>query len=106
VTLLQRILLYVCAVLLLVPPAIAQVNDASLTGIVADQSQAAVANATVTARNEATNFTQVVQTDSSGYYSFLSLPIGSYVVTVQQISSPSLRRFFSRLRRRLGTTSR
>jgi hypothetical protein len=84
VTLLQRILLYVCAVLLLVPPAIAQVNDASLTGIVADQSQAAVANATVTARNQATNFTQVVQTDSSGYYSFLSLPIGSYVVTVKQ----------------------
>jgi Carboxypeptidase regulatory-like domain/TonB-dependent Receptor Plug Domain len=81
---LQRILLYVCVVLLLVSPAIAQVNDASLTGIVADQSQAAIANATVTARNQATNFTQVVQTDASGYYSFLSLPIGSYVVTVKQ----------------------
>jgi carboxypeptidase family protein/TonB-dependent receptor-like protein len=85
VTSLQRILLYVCAVLLLVPPAIAQVNDASLTGIVADQSQAAIANATVTARNQATNFTQVAETDASGYYSFLSLPIGSYVVTVKQI---------------------
>jgi len=43
-----------------------------------------VADATVTAQNQATNFTQVAHTDASGYYSFLSLPIGTYAVTAKQ----------------------
>ena len=60
-----------------------QGTEASLTGLVTDQSQSAVANVKVTARNKSTNYSQEVRTDASGIYSFLSLPIGNYAVTVE-----------------------
>lgn len=60
-----------------------QGTDASLTGLVTDQSKSAVANVKVTARNKSTNYSQEVRTDASGTYSFLSLPIGNYAVTVE-----------------------
>src|SRR3981189_1116700 len=80
----RHYLVFASALVLSAWPLLAQVNDASLTGLITDQSQAAVANATVTAQNQAMNFTQVARTDASGYYSFLALPIGTYVVTVKQ----------------------
>jgi len=80
----RNYLVFAFALMLSAWPLLAQVNDASLTGLITDQSQAAVANATVTAQNQAMNFTQVARTDASGYYSFLALPIGTYVVTVKQ----------------------
>ena len=61
-----------------------QGTDASLTGIVTDPSHAAVASAKVTARNKSTNWSQTVTTEDSGFYSFLNLPIGPYVITVEQ----------------------
>lgn len=64
--------------------ALGQGNDASLTGTVMDPSHAAIANATVTARNKSTNFVQQVNTDTSGLYSFLSLPIGHYTISAEQ----------------------
>ena len=60
-----------------------QGTEASLTGLVTDQSKSAVANVKVTARNKSTNYSQEVRTDASGIYSFLSLPIGNYAVTVE-----------------------
>src|SRR5437016_4966288 len=80
----RRYLVFVFALMASALPLLAQVNDATLNGLITDQSQAAVADATVTAQNQATNFTQVAHTDASGYYSFLSLPIGTYAVTAKQ----------------------
>lgn len=62
----------------------AQVDSASLTGLVVDPSQAAVRGASVTAANQATGFERSTTTDESGYYIFPSLPIGPYKVTVGQ----------------------
>jgi hypothetical protein len=60
----------------------AQVDTASLTGLVTDPSRAVVANAEVTARNTATNIEYSAATAESGFYRFASLPAGSYTITV------------------------
>jgi hypothetical protein len=60
-----------------------QSNAADLQGAVRDPSGAAVAGATVTARNLATNLTRTATTDSDGMYQILSLPPGSYEVTAE-----------------------
>ena len=61
----------------------AQVNTASLTGLVSDPTGAAVTGANVTAKNRATNVETSATTDSSGYYTFASLPVGGYTLTVE-----------------------
>ncbi|MGC2401120.1 MAG: carboxypeptidase regulatory-like domain-containing protein [Acidobacteriaceae bacterium] len=61
----------------------AQVNTASLTGLVTDPSGAVVPNATATATSAATGYERKVNTDSAGYYSFQNLPIGQYTVRVE-----------------------
>src|SRR5882724_4851570 len=61
----------------------AQVNTASLTGLVADPNGAAISNASVRAKNNSTNVEHTVTTDSSGYYTFASLPVGTYTVTAE-----------------------
>src|SRR4051794_23709204 len=62
----------------------AQVNTASLTGLVSDPSGAAIADAKVTATNSATNLQQSATTTSSGYFTFATLPTGDYKVTVEK----------------------
>jgi hypothetical protein len=61
----------------------AQVNTASLTGQVTDATGAVIPNASVTAKNKATAAERSTNTDSSGYYTFSSLPVGVYSVTVE-----------------------
>ncbi|HXF05827.1 MAG TPA: TonB-dependent receptor [Blastocatellia bacterium] len=61
----------------------AQVHTASLTGLVTDPAGAVVASAQVKARNKATNVEWETTTDASGYYTFASLPIGTYTITVE-----------------------
>src|SRR6266481_3721534 len=61
----------------------AQVNTASLTGLVTDPNGAVVANAAVTSKNKATNVESSVTTDASGYYTFASLPVGAYTLGVE-----------------------
>jgi len=61
----------------------AQVNTASLTGLVSDPTGAAVTGANVTAKNRATNVETSATTDASGYYTFASLPVGGYTLTVE-----------------------
>ncbi len=61
----------------------AQVSTASLTGLVTDPQGGAVPNAAVKVTSKATNLSQSTQTNSSGYYTFASLPIGAYAVTVE-----------------------
>ena len=76
----------VCMLLLcvsLVVQGSAQVHTASLTGLVADSTGGVVDNAVVTAKNKATGFENSAKTDSSGYYTFASLPVGTYTLTVE-----------------------
>src|SRR5207249_6628369 len=60
----------------------AQSNAADLQGVVRDPSSAVVANATVTARNPATNFSRDVTTNDEGFYKIINLPPGEYEITV------------------------
>src|ERR671921_132590 len=62
----------------------AQVNSASVTGLVTDAAGAVVPNASVTLKNKATNAETTATTDSSGYYTFASVPVGEYNVTVER----------------------
>jgi hypothetical protein len=61
-----------------------QAGVAALSGLVTDTSQAIVPGTKVTATKEATGFSRSTVTDGSGYYSFSSLPIGKYDLTVAQ----------------------
>lgn len=54
----------------------------TLTGVVNDPSGALVANAKVTLRDADSGSTRDTVTDSDGYYTFASVPVGTYVLTV------------------------
>jgi len=56
----------------------AQTITGAFTGTLSDQSGAVVPNAKVTATNAGTNVTYSAQSNDSGVYSLLFLPIGSY----------------------------
>jgi Carboxypeptidase regulatory-like domain len=60
----------------------AQSNAADLQGFVRDPSTAVVTNATVTARNLATNLSRTATTNGDGFYKIVNLAPGSYEVTV------------------------
>ncbi len=81
---LTRSLAFFCLLCLgLAAQAAAQVNTASLTGLVTDPAGASAANATVRAKNNATNVEYTATTDASGYYNFASLPVGAYTIAVE-----------------------
>src|SRR6266511_349697 len=61
----------------------AQSDAADLRGFVHDQQNAVVPNATVTARNPATNTSRTVTSNESGFYQILNLPPGDYELTVE-----------------------
>ena len=62
-------------------PISAQVN-ASIKGAITDPSGAAVASATVTARNTETSVFRTTSSEADGTYLLLALPVGSYQITV------------------------
>jgi hypothetical protein len=66
---------------LCVPLSTAQVS-ASLSGLIADPSGAAVSAASVTAKNVDTGLSRTVPTDQGGRYRFFALPVGPYEVRV------------------------
>ncbi len=57
---------------------------ASISGTVTDPSGAALVGAMVTATNVETGIVQTLHTNQQGYYTFPSLALGHYDVTVQQ----------------------
>ena len=71
------------AIVLLPVRAAAQTGAGSLTGLVADQSGAAVPGATVTATNQATNVVYTATSNNAGNYTVTSLPVGVYVVKAE-----------------------
>jgi hypothetical protein len=77
--------LFACLAALLLPVHLsAQNNTASLSGLVTDQSNAAVAHVHVKAFNASTGYSRQAETDASGHYNLQDLPIGEYKVTVSQ----------------------
>ena len=60
--------------------AFAQTGAASITGLLTDQSGAAVPAATVTATNQATNVEYTAVSNDVGNYTITSVPVGTYVV--------------------------
>ena len=73
----------VLASLLFAAPVTAQVTTADITGRVLDQNGAAVASATVTARNVGTGQERTTQSDSQGNYTIAELPPGTYDITAE-----------------------
>jgi hypothetical protein len=61
----------------------AQSNAADLRGFVRDPAGAVVTGATVTARNPAINIERTATTNDEGFYQLISLPPGTYEVTVE-----------------------
>ncbi|HUE80890.1 MAG TPA: TonB-dependent receptor [Pyrinomonadaceae bacterium] len=64
----------------------AQSNAADLRGFVRDATGAVVTNATVTARNPATNLSRTATTNDAGFYQVLNLPPGEYELSVEAAS--------------------
>jgi hypothetical protein len=70
---------------LLIPSAFAQVaNNTSLVGTVTDASGGVVADAGVTAVNEATRVVYTGKTNAQGYYSIPFVATGTYDITVKE----------------------
>jgi hypothetical protein len=61
----------------------AQTGTASLTGLVTDESGAAVPGVTVTATNQATRVTSVAVSNDAGNYTITPLTVGTYVITAE-----------------------
>ncbi|MGB0122787.1 MAG: TonB-dependent receptor [Silvibacterium sp.] len=61
-----------------------QATTGSVVGTVTDPTQAVVPNAQVTATNVSTGVVSNTRSDSSGHYGFLSLPVGTYTLTIAQ----------------------
>ncbi|MCC6860175.1 MAG: carboxypeptidase regulatory-like domain-containing protein [Bryobacterales bacterium] len=61
----------------------AQAIYATLTGVVSDQSEALVTQATVRLRDERSNSMRETVTNNQGYYTFASVPVGTYELTVE-----------------------
>ena len=70
----------------------AQSNAADLQGTVREATNAVVPNATVTARNAATNLTRTATTNDEGFYRIINLPPGDYEITVE---APSFKKWVS-----------
>jgi hypothetical protein len=64
----------------------------SISGTVTDPSGAAVPNVAVTVTNTSTGIQQTATTDSKGFYTFLSLPIGQYDLDISSSSFKPYRR--------------
>jgi hypothetical protein len=62
----------------------AQVDSASLSGVVQDQSGAIISGATVTVQNTTTGITRTSASNGSGLFAFEAIPSGDYTLTVEQ----------------------
>ena len=64
-------------------PLAAQGIYGTLTGVVSDPQQALVAKAKVTLKDTLSGSQRVTQTNSDGYFTFASVPVGTYDMTVE-----------------------
>src|SRR6267143_1586991 len=82
VTLYLSMLLLVCLLPLAIPIQAQVETSSSINGTVTDSTGAVVVGAAVTVKNQDTGETRKAVTNSTGYYSFPSLPPGTYTTTV------------------------
>ena len=71
---------------------VAQTGTSTISGTILDATGSVVPGAQVTATNEATGITYRQQTTGAGIYSFASLPVGVYSVSVEQRGFKQARR--------------
>ena len=79
----QILLLLVFLVLISATVVYTQSSTGSISGTVADESQAVLPNAAVTVNNTETGLSRTAQTTEDGRFKFVNLPVGSYQVTVE-----------------------
>ncbi|HEY3134508.1 MAG TPA: TonB-dependent receptor, partial [Blastocatellia bacterium] len=86
--------LFSLGVILAVAALIAQAQSGTsrITGTVTDPQGAVVANAPVTATNEATGVNYTQKTTSAGVFAFADVPVGDYTITVE---AQGFRKFIS-----------
>src|SRR5216684_2783157 len=72
------------------PDAVGQLITGSITGTTEDSTGSVVVGASVRLTNTGTGNTQTAASDASGYFRFLLLPSGTYVL---EVSSPGFRTF-------------
>jgi len=77
-----RFLVGIAFAILLTANLPAQSIYGTLTGIVSDPSQAVVAGATLTLKDQQSGSQRETTTNSDGYYTFASVPPGAYQITV------------------------
>src|SRR5271169_6058629 len=76
---------FLAMALLLIPTAHAQQSTlGGITGTVTDSSGAVISGATVTLLGDQTKLNRTQTTSSSGSYTFVNLPIGSYTLSFTQ----------------------
>ena len=80
-----EVLVLVACILLAAFPLLGADVNAVLSGTVKDTSGALVSGATITLTNTQTNISQTVKSAGDGSYSFTSVPVGSYRLTVEQV---------------------
>src|SRR5882672_2819235 len=61
----------------------AQTSTSRISGTVTDSNGAVIPGAKITAKNDATGIAQTQTTTEAGLYSFPSLPVGGYTITVE-----------------------
>jgi len=79
----KRLSFLLLAVLVIALAVFAQGTGGGISGTVRDQSGAVIPDVAITAKNVATGVSNNVRTNSSGAYSFPSLPIGTYDLQVR-----------------------
>ena len=70
-------------------PVLAQKITATIRGTVTDQTDAVIAGAKVTVKNEDTGLTRVSESNADGIYSFAELPVGTYRIEVEKAAFKS-----------------
>lgn len=79
----RKLVIIVAAVLFFAPRIGAQADRATVTGIVLDPAHKAVVGAKVTLTAVRTSIVRPEQTNGSGVYTFSSLPLGQYTLSVE-----------------------
>src|SRR5215813_324157 len=79
-----RVISLLPVVMVLCFAAVAQTGTSNISGTIKDSGGAVVPGATVTAKNDATGVTYTQATTDSGLYSFSSLPVGNYTITIEK----------------------
>ncbi len=69
-----------------------EAGGATLAGSVSDPSGSAVQAVKVTLSSEQTGFSRVVETNESGLYSFIRVPVGQYTLTLEKAGFRQLKR--------------